>query len=207
MEQKSPGLLSGGSVLRHLLSWHWVSSALALCGMLFFSFSGITLNHAADIAAVPQITLIETQLPAGLVSDVQNSDRSEGLPLTLVGWLQQELGLSVQRAEVEWTDHELYLSMPRPGGDAWLSILLPTGELTWESTDRGWIAWLNDLHKGRHTGVVWSWFIDVFAVVSLVFCLSGLGILAVHARERRQIWPVAGLGVVVPLLLLLLFVH
>ncbi|NIV36045.1 MAG: hypothetical protein GWN58_43325, partial [Anaerolineae bacterium] len=29
-----------------LRQWHWISSALCLVGMLLFSVTGITLNHA-----------------------------------------------------------------------------------------------------------------------------------------------------------------
>jgi len=43
--------------------------------------------------------------------------------------------------------------MPRPGGDAWLSIETDSGVLLYERTERGWISYLNDLHKGRNTGI------------------------------------------------------
>ena len=43
------------------------------------------------------------------------------------------------------------------------------------------IAWLNDLHKGRHTGEAWSWFIDIFAVACLVFAGTGLFLLLLAA--------------------------
>ncbi|WP_339802987.1 PepSY-associated TM helix domain-containing protein [uncultured Marinobacter sp.] len=205
--QPSRGISGRSVLLRQLIRWHWVSSALALFGMLFFSISGITLNHAADISASPQLSVIETRLPAELTEALLETDRASGLPESFHHWLDRELEISVRGAAMEQSDHELYFSRPRPGGDAWLNILLPEGELIWESTDRGWISWLNDLHKGRHTGTAWRWFIDVFAVVSLVFCLTGLGILALHASERRGVWPVTGLGVLVPLLLLLLLVH
>ena len=74
------------------------------------------------------------------------------------------------------------MSLPRPGGDAWLAIDLDTGEARYEQTDRGWIAYLNDLHKGRHTGTAWSWFLDLFAVACVVFCVTGLVLLQLHGR-------------------------
>ena len=78
--------------------------------------------------------------------------------------------------------------------------------LEYESTDRGWISYLNDLHKGRHSGIAWSWFIDVFAVACLVFSVTGLLILKLHAANRpyladRRAW------LVVPVLLAILFIH
>ena len=63
-----------------------------------------------------------------------------------------------------------------------------------ERTTRGWVAWLNDLHKGRDTGPVWYWFIDVFAGVCIVFCLTGLVLLQFHASKRPSTWPLVGFG-------------
>ncbi|HBY43025.1 MAG TPA: hypothetical protein DEH03_04960, partial [Brevundimonas sp.] len=49
----------------------------------------------------------------------------------------------------ETTAEEIYVALPMPGGDAWLTIDRATGEALHEKTTRGWVAWLNDLHKGR----------------------------------------------------------
>ena len=97
--------------------------------------------------------------------------------------------------------------MPRPGGDAWLRVDLKEGSVEYEKTDRGWISYLNDLHKGRNTGGAWSLFIDVFAIGCLVFCITGLLILKMHAQRRPMTWPMVGLGLVLPALLVLLLVH
>ena len=107
----------------------------------------------------------------------------------------------------EWSAGEVYLALPRPGGDAWLAIDLADGTVLAEQTDRGWIAFFNDLHKGRHTGVAWSWFIDIFAVASLLFALTGLGLMMLHAKRRPATWPVTLAGLVLPWLLIVVFMH
>jgi hypothetical protein len=96
---------------------------------------------------------------------------------------------------------------PRPGGDAWVSIDRTSGAIMSEVTSRGWIAYLNDLHKGRNTGGAWSWFLDIFAGACIVFTLTGLLLLQLHARHRRSTWPIVAAGVVVPLALILVFIH
>ena len=40
-----------GFWLRTLHQWHWISSAICLLGMLLFTITGITLNHASRIEA------------------------------------------------------------------------------------------------------------------------------------------------------------
>ena len=81
------------------------------------------------------------------------------------------------------------------------------GAAEYEVTSRGAISWMNDLHKGRHTGTAWSWFIDIFAVACIVFCITGFLIMKMHAANRRATWPVIGFGILLPLLLALLFIH
>ena len=110
-------------------------------------------------------------------------------------------------AAPEWSPGELYLALPRPGGDAWLSLDTASGEAIYERTDRGAIAYLNDLHKGRNTGAAWMWFIDIFAAGCVVFCITGLLLLQLHAHARKSTWPLVGLGLIIPLLLALLFIH
>jgi len=190
-----------------LRQWHWISSALCLVGMLLFAVTGITLNHAGQIESKPLVETREGQLPERLLNGLQADTPEDGLPADLQRWLEQTLDVQLTGREAEWSDGELYVALPRPGGDAWLSLILESGELEYESTDRGWIAYFNDLHKGRHSGEAWSWFIDLFAVACVVFSLTGLLLLQRHAGNRPGTWPLVGLGLVIPLLLALIFIH
>ncbi|WP_028311531.1 PepSY-associated TM helix domain-containing protein [Derxia gummosa] len=195
--------------LKTLLRWHWISSALCLVALLAFSFTGITLNHAASIPARPEVTNLQADLPDALRASLAAHDgEAPGpLPEAVAGWLESRWRVALAGRDAEWSADEVYLPLPRPGGDAWLRIDRETGAAEYERTDRGWISWLNDLHKGRHAGPVWGWFIDLFAVACLVFSITGLLILQAHAARRPSVWPVTGLGLVIPVLLLLLFVH
>ena len=197
-----------GFWLRTLHSWHWISSAICLIGMLMFTVTGITLNHSAAIEAKPQTLSRKVEMPASVLRAL--GDREEGnapLPATVGDWLSDVLPVSIGRQNAEWSPEEVYLSLPRPGGDAWLSIDRASGAVEYERTTRGAIAYLNDLHKGRNAGAAWRWFIDVFALACLVFCVTGLFLLQMHARQRRMTWPYVALGLVIPLLLALLFIH
>jgi hypothetical protein len=138
---------------------------------------------------------------------VQRAGSEAALPPAAEHWLAEAFDLRPAGRPAEWAADEVYLALPRPGGDAWLRFDLPAGVAEYELTDRGWIAWLNDLHKGRHTGAAWRLFIDLFALTSVVVSLTGLLILAAHAGSRAAVWPAVGLGVVVPAMLVILFIH
>ena len=198
--------------LKHLHQWHWISSALCLLGMLLFAVTGITLNHAAQIEAKPTITRKQATLPAPLVAQLRDyaakhDGAREALPAPVAQWLDAHWRVQAGGRAAEWASDEVYLPMPKAGGDAWVRVALEDGAIEYENTDRGWISWLNDVHKGRNTGPAWNWFIDLFAVACLVFCITGLLILKFHAANRPFTWPMVGLGVLIPLVIALLFIH
>jgi hypothetical protein len=198
--------------LKHLHQWHWVSAAACLIGLVLFSITGFTLNHAGAIGAKPKTTSTTGELPAELLKALQSpaagdADKQQELPADVARWLNKEMSVRPDSGKAEWSPDEIYISLPRPGGDAWLTIDLASGEVTHELTDRGWISYLNDLHKGRNAGAAWSLFIDVFAFAALTFAVTGLFLLKMHATYRPATWPMVGLGLALPLLLAILFVH
>lgn len=198
--------------LKHLHQWHWISSALCLLGMFLFSITGITLNHAAQIEAQPVIELKEAKAPPALLAQLRSAAATrdgvkDALPAAAEDWLSDTWRVQAGGRLAEWSADEIYLALPRAGGDAWVRIELEGGVVEYEKTDRGWISWLNDVHKGRHTGAAWNWFIDIFAVTCLVFCITGLLILKFHAANRPFTWPMVGLGVLIPFVIALLFIH
>lgn len=205
--------LTKASWIKTLYQWHWISSALCLAGMLMFSVTGLTLNHAAQIEASPEVSRQNAEFPVSLQQKLlPQAEALDGktapVPAELVDWLSESQHLRLPASpQAEWTIDEIYISLPRPGGDAWARLDLNQRVYEYEKTDRGWISWFNDLHKGRNTGAAWSWFIDVFAVASVIFSLTGLLILKFHAANRPMVWPVVGLGFLIPALLAVLFIH
>ena len=201
--------------LKHLHQWHWISSAICLIGMLLFAITGFTLNHAGQIEASPAVVTRHETAPRELLDAVKraapagsSSNNQKGpVPQALADWLSKSMDIDGMGREAEWSADELYVGLPRPGGDAWLSVALDSGEIQYEVTARGWVSYFNDLHKGRNTGRAWSWFIDVFAIACMIFSVTGLFLLKLHAAGRMATWPLVGAGLVGPLLLAILFIH
>jgi hypothetical protein len=194
--------------LKQLHTWHWVSAAISLIGMLLFAITGVTLNHASTISAEPRVTQGAATLPAPLLARLKATP-AEGAPLpdAVADHVEGAVALDAHGKPGEWSEEEVYVALPAPGRDAWVSIDRETGAITSERTDRGWISYFNDLHKGRNSGDAWFWFIDVFAVACIVFTVTGLFLLQLHARHRPSTWPLVGLGLVIPLVIAILFIH
>ncbi|WP_337188531.1 PepSY-associated TM helix domain-containing protein [Phenylobacterium sp.] len=194
--------------LRQVMRWHWISAAICLVGMILFAATGITLNHAGDIKAEPRTITRDGELPAELRPALKAAEAAGGeLPESVRRWLAEGLQVKAPAGPVEWSPGEAYVALPGPGSDGWVTLETESGAVAYERTDRGLVAYLNDLHKGRNTGPAWSWFIDVFSVGCLVFCITGLILLQLHAHARKSTWPLVGLGVVIPVLLILFLIH
>lgn len=203
-----PWYRSRGWWLKQLHGWHWMSAALSLIGMLLFAITGITLNHAATINASPTTEERKAQLPPSLLAALARpASEAAPLPAQVTSSIREQIGLDASGKAGEWSDGEVYVALPRPGGDAWISIDRNSGAVSAEITDRGWISYANDLHKGRNTGGAWSWFIDIFAGACILFTLTGLFLLYMHARPRPLTWPLVGLGFAIPLLIALFLIH
>lgn len=195
--------------LRQMRQWHWISAAVSLIGMLLFAVTGITLNHAGSIEAKPVVTERVATLPAPLRNVVSGLPAKAKMPVpaALADWTSAALKADIRGREAEISESEIYVALPRPGGDAWLTIERRSGEARYEITSRGWISYLNDLHKGRNTGAMWSLFLDVFAIACVVFCLTGLVLLQLLSIGRPSTWPLVGLGIVIPILIAIFFIH
>lgn len=205
----APAQQSRSFWLKQLHQWHWISAALSLVGMLLFAVTGFTLNHAGQIEAQPKVVDRKATLPADLLAQLARgpAEGKHPLPIRVETWLDRTVDADIARREGEWSQEEVYVALARPGGDAWISIDRATGAVEHEKTTRGAISLLNDLHKGRNAGKAWGWFIDVFAGACVVFAVTGLILLQFHARARPLTWPLVVGGLVIPLLLVILFVH
>lgn len=165
----------------------YVSMAL-LTLLLFFSVTGITLNHPEWFSDVkPDVKESEQTLDmAYLVAPPLSPQQID----VVIQQVEQRLNLSLKQAEIESHVDELYISIKQAGANTSVAIDLTTGELFYEHTDYGWWALLNDLHKGRNTSVLWRWVLDLSSLLFIVFAVSGF-ILAMPQRRFSRTFTVS----------------
>jgi uncharacterized protein len=159
---------------------HAYTSMLCLLIVLFFAFTGLTLNHpdwafgGRDVRSTVQGTL-----PTGFTSGTE------------VDWLEvAEFLRSTHSLRGEVGEHvvngnEGSITFRGPGYAADGFFQLDTGSYEVVTTARGLVAIMNDLHKGRDTRRSWNWAIDVSAVVLVLISLTGL-ILQLFLKKRRR---------------------
>ncbi|WDF73885.1 PepSY-associated TM helix domain-containing protein [Novosphingobium sp. KACC 22771] len=186
---------------RQFHTWHWISAAISLIGMLFFAITGITLNHAGAFAASPRVVDRNGQLSVGALRLLKGHAPTGPLPAPVASAVEQAVHIDISGRDAEWAEDAITVNLPRPGGDGFVSINPADGAITAELTDRGLLSLANDLHKGRNAGGPWVWFLDIFAGACVIFTLTGLLLLHLHSKRRPSTWPLVGLGLIVPLLL------
>lgn len=174
---------------KRLFSWcRWlhvyISSALFSL-LIFFSITGITLNHP-DWVDQP----VDTKEATLLISTAlqQKLARQELAAVAeLEASITSETGLSKPRSiETAWDMGEINFDYPLPAGYAFATLDIGSGELIIESQKGGVGSLLNDLHKGRHSGSYWSLIIDVSAALICLFAISGVILLLQHKRFRAK---------------------
>jgi hypothetical protein len=160
----------------------YVSMAL-LTLLLFFSVTGITLNHP-EWFSENQADIEEIELVVDLKL-INNPPLSLEQITKVVEVVEQELTISLSNAVIESTRDELFFSIKKAGENTAITLDLASGELFFERTDYGLWALLNDLHKGRNTSTFWGWVIDITSVLCIVFAISGF-ILAMPQRRFNR---------------------
>jgi hypothetical protein len=160
----------------------YVSTALFSL-LVFFCFTGITLNHAAWFSNDGEQQITTIPLPQLLLSSLNNDD--ELALFNLQQHIEKLIGLDqVRSIDVDKDVGEISFDYPIPAGYVFVTVFLDSSEIEIEQKSGSLIGLLNDLHKGRHSGVFWSWLIDISAGLMLIFSLTGFVILLQNNKRR-----------------------
>jgi hypothetical protein len=170
--------------------------------LIFFSVTGITLNHLDWVSSKSQPKFWQNQLPKAVI-DSFKPPVSENL----LDWLQTNHSLG-SASNIEWDEdtQELMIDYPYPAGFAYVVVDLSNGGYSIDYQHGSFWQVVNDLHKGRHSGKAWSWLIDISAVFMVLFSITGLIILWQNRPKRSVGIALTLLGTATPILLFFLFV-
>jgi hypothetical protein len=191
---------------------HIYLSLFGLAALLFFSVTGITLNHPDWVFGGAERTLqfegkvepkwlnLDVPPPAPGADPKDEPDPSRRVAkLEVVEHLRKAHTIRGALAEFRADDRECTVTFKGPGYSADAFIDRETGTYKLTESYHGFIAVINDLHKGRDTGPAWSILIDASAVVMTLVSLTGLALLFWIKRRRLSglLTGVVGTAVVV----------
>lgn len=147
--------------------------------VLFFAVTGLTLNHAEALSHGEKVTELH-----GTISPRELGPADKPDMLAIVEHIRNTHGIHGAVSDMRVEDDQISVSFRGPGYSADTTVQRPGGAYTVVETRNGFIAVINDLHKGRDTGKVWSAVIDISAVLLTLVSLTGL-ILIFFVYKRR----------------------
>lgn len=177
-----------------LIRWlHIYLSMISFMIVLFFSVTGLTLNHADKFVNQLRTTQAKGKLT---VSWVNNPDTLKIAKLEIVEYLRKNNNISAALSDFRIDDNQIGVSFKGPGYAADVFIDRETGGYDITKTSAGFVGIINDLHKGRDTGSAWSIFIDVCAGLLSLVSITGLLLLLFLKKRRASGLVVAVCGLV-----------
>ncbi|MEI6739435.1 MAG: PepSY-associated TM helix domain-containing protein [Gemmatimonadaceae bacterium] len=162
---------------------HIYLTMFAFLLMMFFALTGVVLNHEDWIAGQTVRRDTTATLPLELM---KGPDK-----LMIVEALRSRFGAIGAVTTFDDDPSSLHIELKGPGRHTEADIDRATGKLTLSVERRGLLMRLDDLHRGKDTGVPWRWLLDASA--ALLFLGSLSGILIWWALPRRRKWGVAAL--------------
>ena len=165
----------------------YVSMAL-LTLLLFFSVTGITLNHPEWFSS-HQANVIEKEQTISQIGAlaITESEMSATQQQFITDEIEKAFAISLQNIKPELMSGELFYSIKRAGKSTSVAVDLETGDAFFEQTHYGWWAVLNDLHKGRNTSNFWGWIIDLSSVLFIIFAITGFILAMPQKRFHRTL--------------------
>jgi hypothetical protein len=160
---------------------HLYLSMVSFAVVLFFAVTGLTLNHPEWFAGQVREAHYTGSMEAGWLRPGNGGEPDK---LAIVEKLRTAHGIHGAVSDFRVDEGEISVSFKGPGyaADAFIDRDKDTYDLV--ETRNGFVAVLNDLHKGRDAGRGWGVLIDVSAVLLTVVSLTGL-VLLFFVYKRR----------------------
>ncbi len=161
--------------------WHGYLSAFAFLALIFFSASGILLNHPEWLSdAAGPVQNISGAVPAtALAAARKTADPGAALGL-LVTQTMPVLG-AYNSADLD--DRQAFLRFEGVKGSSDVTVDLASGVATGRVHPADALTIMDDLHRGKNVGKVWQGVID--ATGGIVLLLSLLGYVLFFAMRFR----------------------
>ncbi len=178
--------------IARLARWlHIYLSMISFAVIFFFAVTGLTLNHAEKFNGQLRTTQEKGKLDSTLVNITDTAKMNK---LGIVEFLRQKNRISAAMSDFRIDDSQVSVSFKGPGYEADIFINRENGQYDITQTSAGFVGLINDLHKGRDTGRVWSVVIDVAAILMSLVSLTGMLLLLFIKRKRVAGLIVAALG-------------
>ena len=169
-QEAAPGF-DKGAFFRVSRMLHAYLSAFAFLALIFFSLTGVLLNHPEWFADYQpaEHRLSFTLTPAELAAAKASKDPGRALARAA----GSKTRLAGAYASGDLDRRQALVRMEGPKGSSDLRIDLSTGTVDARLTQTNLMSIIQDLHRGKNVGAAWRWVIDLSAWLILALSLIG----------------------------------
>ena len=172
---------------------HIYLSVFSFGVVLFFAVTGLTLNHPDWT----QDRAVTTARKGAADTKLLHAPGVDGADkLGLVEMLRSKEGVHGAVSDFRVDGAQISISFRAPGYSADAFIDRGTGKYDLTIVNNGFIALINDLHKGRDSGKPWAGLIDVSAVLLVLVSATGLLLVWFILKRRFSGLVVTAIGIV-----------
>ena len=181
-EMQSPSRQKVRRSLSAISRWlHIYLSMASFFILFFFAITGITLNHTEWFEDQQTTTNVKGRLDSAWVAV---TDTNAIKKLQIVEWIRNKHHVTGAISEFVIDEDQCTISFNGPGYTADVFVERASGAYELSETRTGLFGVLNDLHKGRDSGKVWKWVIDISAVLMVLVSFTGLMMLWFLKKKR-----------------------
>ena len=155
---------------RHSRYVHGWLSAFAFLTLLFFSVSGLLLNHPEWFEPTKTEQTTQLILPESVLKSIKQQENPSD---TILNYVRQQQNVVGRYQSSEVMDNEVMIRLESPAGATDIWVMADTGETEITQKPASTVSMLNDLHRGKNSGLAWSWLIDISAIIVIALSLVG----------------------------------
>ena len=149
---------------------HGWLSAFAFLTLLFFSVTGLLLNHPEWFEPAKTEETTQLILPESVLKSIKQQENPSD---TILNYVRQQQNVVGRYQSSEVMDNEVMIRLESPAGATDIWVMADTGETEITQKPASTVSMLNDLHRGKNSGLAWSWLIDISAIIVIALSLVG----------------------------------
>lgn len=191
-------------IYRQCRIWHGYLSAFAFAALLFFSTTGLILNHPDWLAGeAPPLEETTFTLTQPQLEELRNA-ATPGEALARIAVAHATLYGEYKDGSV--AGDQIFVRLQGARGSSDIRANTTDGSVVVASEAATTVAVMNALHRGETAGAAWRLSIDVMAIVMIVVALAGYAIFLSMSGKLRTALLISAASVVAAIALFFAFV-
>ena len=171
---------------RHARYVHGWLSAFAFIVLIFFSVTGLLLNHPEWFKPATDENTETIQLSNEFLAKIKGQENPSQ---QIVDYVRQNHAVIGRYKSGEVMDNEVMIHLESPAGSSDIWVTLDNGQAELTLKPASTVSFINDLHRGKNSGAAWSWLIDISAIIITLLSLAGyILFLSIKTRLKTHIF-------------------